>query len=252
MPFGIPIWRIVLVVILIFLVVKRADLVAAFAKMKYQKRQYPQAMRIYKIADKIGNLSLGNKLTLGYVCLRCGCLEEARKHLMLCSTLTKRGSADRNQVNNILALVSWKEGNLDDAIEILEDVMDSGYQTTVVYQNLGIFYNLKDDAKKALSFNLAAYDYNSDDPIICDNLADAYAKNGEFERAAEVYESFIHQDPEPRFPEAYYGYGEVLIQLGKREEGLAMIEKGLTKPFSYLSIRPKEEIEERYRSLSRK
>ena len=130
-------------------------------------RQYPQAMRIYKIADKIGNLSLGNKLTLGYVCLRCGCLEEARKHLMLCSTLTKRGSADRNQVNNILALVSWKEGNLDDAIEILEDVMDSGYQTTVVYQNLGIFYNLKDDAKKALSFNLAAYDYNSDDPIIC-------------------------------------------------------------------------------------
>ena len=42
MPFGIPIWRIVLVVILIFLVVKRADLVAAFAKMKYQKRQYPE------------------------------------------------------------------------------------------------------------------------------------------------------------------------------------------------------------------
>ena len=249
MLFGIPIWRIVLIVFLIFLVVKRADLVAGFAKIKYQKRQYPEAMKIFKIADKIGNLNVSNKLLLGYVCLRCGDLESARKHLQLCSTLTKRGSADRNQVNNILALVSWKEGDLAGAIEELEDVIDSGYKTTVVYQNLGIFYNLSGDSEKALKFNLEAYDYNSDDPIICDNLADSYAKAGDDEKAAEVYEGFIHADPEPRFPEAYYGYGQVLIRLGKKEEGLRLIAKSLTKPFSYLSIRPKEEIEELYRSL---
>ena len=244
MPFSIPIWRIILCVILIFIVIKRADLVASFARVKYQKRQYQEALKIFKIADKVGNLSVGNKVTLGYVCLRCGELSEARKHLQLCSTLTKRDSADRYQVRNLLALVSWKEGNLEDAIEELEDVLDSGYKNTVIYQNLGIFYNLSDDKEKALNFNLEAYDYNADDHIICDNLADAYAKAGQYEKAAEVYEELISKEPEPRFPEAYYGYGETLIKLGRKDEGVAMIEKSFTKPFSYLSIKSKEEVEE--------
>lgn len=248
MIFGIPIWRIVLIVVLIFLVVKRADLVAGVAKIKYNKRQFPQAMKIFKTADKIGNLSVGNKILLGYVCLRCGELEEARKNLRLCLTLTKRDSPDRNQVKNLLALVSWKEGNLADAIDELEEVVDSGYKNTVIYQNLGILYNLSDDKEKALKFNQEAYEYNSDDHIICDNLADAYSISGEYEKAAEIYADLMERDPKPRFPEAYYGYGKVLIALGKKEEGMEMIRTSLTKPFSYLSIRPKEEIEELYRS----
>ncbi|MBE5040214.1 tetratricopeptide repeat protein [Ructibacterium gallinarum] len=248
MIFGIPIWRIILIITLIFLVIKRADLVAAVGRVKYGKRQFPEAMKIFKIADKIGNLNISNKITLGYVCLRCGALEEARKNLRLCLSLTKRDSADRNQVKNLLALVSWKEGNLSDAIEELEEVIASGYKNTVIYQNLGILYNLSGDKEKALAFNKEGYEYNSDDHIICDNLADAYAINGEYEKAAEIYAALMEQDPPPRFPEAYYGYGKVLIALGRKEEGVAMIEKSLTKPFSYLSICPREEIEELCRS----
>lgn len=252
MLFGIPIWRIVLVVMLIYLVVKRADLVAAVANAKYRKRQFPEAMRIFKIADKIGNLSVKNKMLLGYVCLRCGELDEARKHLRLCSTMTRRDSADRNQVKNLLALVSWKEGNLAEAIEELEEVVDSGYKNTTIYQNLGILYNLSDDHEKGLQFNQEAYEYNADDPIICDNLADAYAIAGDWEKSAEIYEELVHRDPEPRFPEAYYGYGRTLAHLGKTQEGIAMIEKSLTKPFSYLSIRSKEEVEAMLHDLTDK
>ena len=248
MLFGIPIWRIILIVLLIILVVKRADLVAGFAKVKYNKRQFPEAMKIFKAADKIGNLSVGNKILLGYVCLRCGALEEARKHLRLCITLTKRDSADRNQVKNLLALVSWKEGELDEAIEELEEVVETGYKNTVIYQNLGILYNLSGDHEKALKFNQEAYEYNKDDHIICDNLADSYAICGEYDKAAEIYADLMERDPQPRFPEAYYGYGKVLIAQGKTEEGLEMIRQSLTKPFSYLSIRPKEDIEALYRS----
>ena len=248
MLFGIPIWRIILIVVLIILVVKRADLVAGFAKVKYNKRQFPEAMKIFKAADKIGNLSVGNKILLGYVCLRCGALEEARKHLRLCITLTKRDSADRNQVKNLLALVSWKEGNLGEAIEELEEVVETGYKNTVIYQNLGILYNLSGDHEKALKFNQEAYEYNKDDHIICDNLADSYAICGAYDKAAEIYADLMERDPQPRFPEAYYGYGKVLISQGKTEEGLEMIRQSLTKPFSYLSIRPKEEIEALYRS----
>lgn len=248
MIFGIPIWRIVLVVVLIFLVVKRADLVASFAKIKYNKRAYQQAMKIFRVADKVGNLNAQNKMLLGYVCLRCGELEEARKHLNLCKGLIPKGRPERNQVKNLLALVSWKEGNLNDAIEMLEEILADGYRNTQIYQNLGIMYNLSGDSEKAIAFHKEAMEFNADDQIIRDNLADGYAIAERWNDAAEVYESLVNDDPEPRFPEAFYGYGKVLIALGKQEEGLAMIKKSLEKPFSYLSIRTKEEIEELYRS----
>lgn len=248
MIFGIPIWRIVLVVVLIFLVVKRADLVASFAKIKYNKRDYQQAMKIFRVADKVGNLNAQNKMLLGYVCLRCGELEEARKHLNLCKGLIPKGRPERNQVKNLLALVSWKEGNLNDAIEMLEEILADGYRNTQIYQNLGIMYNLSGDSEKAIAFHKEAMEFNADDQIIRDNLADGYAIAERWNDAAEVYEALVNDDPEPRFPEAFYGYGKVLIALGKQEEGLAMIKKSLEKPFSYLSIRTKEEIEELYRS----
>lgn len=244
------IWRIIIAAVLIYIVIRRANIAAIPAKAAYAKRDYRKAMKLFKIADKIGNLNANNKMLLGYVCLRCGELDEARRHLRLCSTLTPHGSPSRNQVNNLLALVSWKEGNLSDGIETLEEIVESGYKNTVIYQNLGIFYNLAEDKEKALKFNLEAYDYNSDDHIICDNLADSYAAAGEYEKAAEIYKELMAKEPPPRFPEAYYGYGEVLIKLGKKEEGLELIKESLNKPFSYLSVRPKEEIEKMYESYA--
>lgn len=248
MILGIELWRIVLVVVLIFLVVKRANLMAMFAKVKYNKRQYPEAMKLFQLANKVGNLSVSNKMLLGYVCLRCGELDEARKHLNLCKGMIPRGKPERNQVKNLLALVNWKEGNLPEAIEMLEEILTDGYRNTQIYQNLGIMYNLSNDAEKAVKFNEEALEYNEDDQIIRDNLADSLAIAGRLEESAKIYESLVSDDPEPRFPEAFYGYGKVLIALGKQEEGLAMIKKSLEKPFSFLSIHTKEEIEQLYLS----
>ncbi len=44
-------------------------------------------------------------------------------------------------------------------------------------------YNLSGDYEKALAFNKEAYDYNSDDNIIVDNLADTYSLMGEYKEA---------------------------------------------------------------------
>lgn len=250
MLFGVPIWRLVLIVVLIYLVVKRADMVAIFGKIKYQKGQYPEALRIFRVADKVGNLHLSNKLLLGYVCLRCGELKDALLNLRFCLTMTRPNTRERNQVKNLLALAYWKDGALDDAIETLEEVLESGYRNTVVYQNLGIMYNLGNDPQKALKFNLEAYDFNADDAIICDNLAESYALCGEYDKAIELYEAIVTREPAPTFPEVYYGYGQVLIGQGRKEEGLAMIKESLNKTFSYLSIRTKAEVEALYESYA--
>lgn len=241
--FGMDLWRIILCAVLIVIVVKRANIVAFFAKIKYNKRDYEGALKIFKIADRVGNLNVVNKELYGYVLLRCGYVPEAMVQLRGLLPLTARGSAQRNQLKNLIALALWKSGSLDEATEELEEVFESGYKNTQIYQNLGILYNLGENKEKAKRFNEEAYDYNKDDNIIADNLADCYAICGEYDKAAEVYEELINRDPEPRFPEAYYGYGQVLIKLGNSERGIGLIEKSLTKPFSFLSIKTKEEVE---------
>lgn len=241
--FGIPLWRIVLIVVLILLVIQRANLVASIAKYKYARGQYQQAMRIFLVADKIGNMNLNNKILLGYICLRCGAIPEAKKALTMASAMARAKTAGRYRAKSLLALVYWKEGDLDLAIETLEEIVDDGFVNTNIYQNLGVLYNLKGDLVKAERFNQTAYDYNKDDAIICDNLADTYAQMKEYEKAEEIYEDLMQREPPPRFPEAYYGYGKVLIALGKKEEGIQKIKESLEKPFSALSIHTKEEIE---------
>ncbi len=250
--FGVPIWRWILIIVLIIIVVKRANIVALFAKYKYSKGDYFGALKIFNVADKIGNLNLGNKILYGYNCLRCGELDAARKAFNLADNLARPKTADKYRIKSLKALLAWKEDDIETAVELLEEVYEDDYKTTTIYQNLGIMYNLAGEYEKALEFNLEAYDYNSDDNIIVDNLAESYALTGDLKKAAEVYEELLSRDPEPRFPEAYYGYGEVLIELGEKEKGIELIEKSLTKPFSFLSIKSKEEIENLYSELKSK
>ena len=237
------VWKMLLLVALVFIIVKRAGIVALFAKYKYSKGDYNGALKIFRIADKVGNLGIGDKILFGYNCLRCGELAAAKNVFSMAYMLSKPASADRFRIMSLQALVAWKEGDIELAVGKLEDVYNQGFKNTNIYQNLGIMYNLSGDYEKALAFNKEAYDYNSDDNIIVDNLADTYSLMGEYKEAEKIYEDLINREPEPRFPEAYYGYGEVLINLGKTHEGIAMIEKSLTKPFSFLSLKTKEDIE---------
>lgn len=241
--FGIDLWRILTCIILIYLVVMRANIVAIYAKKLYAGRDYEKSLKVFSVADKVGNLNVQNKLLYGYVLLRVGRVDDAVVQLRAVQPLTKRKSPQWYQVKNLIGLAYWKRGELADAIEELEEIIADDYKTTQIYQNLGILYNLSDDTDKALRFNLEAYEYNSDDNIIVDNLADCYSIRGEYEKAAELYGELVNRDPEPRFPEAYYGYGKVLAALGDTEKGIEMVEKALTKPFSFLSVRSKEEVE---------
>lgn len=243
----IDLWRILLCAVLILIVVMRANIMAFIAKFVYG-RNPEKGLKLFKIADKIGNLSVNNKQTLGYILLRNGYPEDAEVNFRQILPRTKHDSPARYKLKNMIALSLWKRGHLDDAIEELEEVMESSFRHTMVYQNLGILYNLSDDKEKALKYNLEAYEYNSDDNIICDNLADIYIQTGQLDKAKEIYEKMMAGDKKPGFPEAYYGYGKLLIELGEKEKGLDMMREALDKTFSYLSIKSKAEVEEMIKS----
>lgn len=236
-----------LAAVLIYLVFKRADLCAAIAQIMYGRGHYDKAVKLFDIADKIGNLSSSNKAQLGYYHLRRGELAAARHHLVEASFSSKNKPAMKNSIKSMLALVTWKEGDLDTAIEMMEEIPVEQYNS-IMYQNLGLLYILHGDKEKALEFNLKGHDYNEDDKVIMDNLAETYALNEDYEKAAETYEKLL--ETEPHFPEAYYGYGFLLLKLNReKERALELIKTSLDKRYSFLSLMQREEVEQKYLEL---
>lgn len=228
----------VILVILVFLIVKRSDIIGFSGRIKFSNGDLKGALAKYELAHKIGKLNAEGLFFFGYLLLRDGQLDRSREIFTLASMNAKKDDL-RKRVKAMLAIAEWKSGNLDNAIEMTEEVMKD-YKNTNIYQNLGLMYVVKGDAEKAVSFNEEAFDYNSDDMIIMDNLAESYAISGDFEKASELYEKLLEK--EPHFPEPYYGYGLLLVKNGEKDRGIELIEKSLGKRFSFLSLLPKEEV----------
>lgn len=226
-------------VILAAILIKRSEILGVYARLCFQKGESERAVKYFALANRIGRLKPMSLMYYGYILLRMGDVGTAEAVLTRASLKAKKTS-EKKRIKSMLSLTAWKNGDLDSAIEMMEDAI-SDYKITSFYQNLGLMYNIKGDVKKALDFNLEAYDYNSDDLVILDNLAEAYALSGKTEKAVSLYEKILEK--EPHFPEPYYGYGLLLIELGSKEKGLEYIRRSLNKRFSFLSVKTKEDIE---------
>lgn len=155
----------------------------------------------------------------------------------------KKASKDTKvQVKQNHALLLWKEGNLTDAIKITEEIIKD-YKNTVVYGNLGYFYVLNGQKEKALEFNLEAYDFASDDAVICDNLAYSYYLNEDYDKAEEIYTMLLNKKNPPSFPEVYFNFGLVALKKEDKEKAKELFEKALLQKFSYLSDLDKATVE---------
>ncbi len=215
------------------------------AKVKYAKGDSKGALERYKKAYDKGKLTINGEVSYGYILLKLGEIEKSEKILR---AVTKK-NLNRDQemlVKSNIALVLWKKGDLDGAIDILYEVYDK-YKNTTVYGSLGYFLIQKGDFNKALEFNLEAYDYNNTDNVIADNLGQNYYFMGEYDKAEEVYKKLLERSP--RFPEAYFYYGNVLFEKGKKDEAIEYMKKSLDYNFSSLSTTSKEDIENRIKYI---
>ncbi len=229
-----------LIIAAILLFIKRYSLMCFAAKIMYIKNNIEGAEKLFKKAFKKSTPAPEYQLLYGYILLRKGKLENARKVLNMAS-MAKTKPQVALKIKAMRALVFWKDGDIDTAIEMLEEV-DAKFKNTAVYQDLGLLYVLKGDKEKALKYNLEAYEYNSDDNVITDNLAEAYTLSGENEKAEEIYKTLLERNP--RFAEAYWGFGLLLINTGRKEEGLKLMKQSLEKRVTFLSILQKDEIKD--------
>lgn len=228
-----------LVIIGVFLYVKRAAIFALLGRTAYGQGNIKNALEWFHRAYKTGVAKPQTIVSYGYLLLKSGNIEDA-EHILDILSRRRLNENDRAVLKSNMALVQWKKGNLDEAINTLEEVIKS-YETTNIYGSLGYMLIQKGDLDKALEFNLKASDYNSSNAIIMDNLGQTYYLRGNYEKATEIYENIMESNP--KFPDAYYNYALVLKAKKEYPKALETVRKALDYQLSFLSTITKEQID---------
>ena len=220
----------------------RAAFYARKGNAAFNENNQAKAIEYYKKAYDTKKASAGIMLTYGILLLRNGKPSEAVTIFNL--VVVQRGvkAEIKNKAKQYRALAFYKLGQTEDAMEEAEELFDS-YKNTVSYALL-CYLKLATKApiKETLELCKEAYEYNSDERDICDNLALAYIENGEYEKAKKILNELIEEEPE--FTEAYYHMALACCKTGGKELAKKMLDEMESKcKRTYMTTVSKEEIE---------
>jgi tetratricopeptide (TPR) repeat protein len=218
------------------------------ANKKYHSGDFDAALDYMRKAALADPKSARIRGTYAYLLLKLGYIDKAAHEIDKAMELVKL-DIDKNHLRLTKGLILWKQGKIDEAIQELEELLKV-YENTSVYASLGFLYIEKGDLDKALQFNLEAHDFNSNSPIIMDNLGVVYYLRGEYDKAFETYRNLMRL--KPSFPDAYYNYARVLLKKGDLEKAQYMTRYALSLPFWSISTVTREEAEEFLRELEAK
>ncbi len=197
----------------------------------YANNQTKEALIWFEKASKVKSCRPRIITGYGYLLLKEGNIEKSEEIINKVLNLPL-DPPDKMNTKMTLALIQWKKGKLDEAIETLEEVYKF-YKNSTLYESLGYMLILKGDYEKALKFNLEAYDYNNSSDVILDNLAECYYFLENYEKSAEIYEKLVEKNV--YFPEPYYFYGLIFKHQNEKEKALQMLNKALSCRESFLS-----------------
>ena len=132
------------------------------------------------------------------------------------------------------AIILWKKGHLDRAMEILEDEFRHTKNGTL-YSIIGYLKIEQGDADEAIRFNQEAVEYDEEDAVFLDNLAQSYYRlKGDKETAKEYFDRAIAIRPksiDTNYFLALYDIENGDIESAKDRLDLARL--GMTSPLNY-------------------
>ena len=218
-------------------------------KKAINEGNYEKALLAFKKAVDTKRASGAIHLSYGMLLLRCGHPEDAVSVFNSIILYSKSKDNIKNQAKQYRVLAYHKLGQTEDALEEAQEIFES-YKNTISY---GLLCYLKlannQPIDEVLPLCEEAYDYNSDDRDIVDNLTLAHIRKGNYEKAKELVDSMLEKFPS--FTEAYYHGAVVYKKLGdinKARELLNAIQENCRR--TYLTTVSLEEIEELKNSLN--
>ncbi len=165
----------------------------------YSDGDIKKALDYYEKAIKLSGGSPQHKIAYSVMLMRTGDFKKAEQ--LLNEVILYGGIKKEDKINARLfrCMVYQKTDRLDEALEDAEEIFET-FKNTTVYGLVGYLRQLKGGAE--LDLCLEAYDYNSDDRDICDNLVVAYIRSGELEKAEEIAADL--REDFPAFVEGFY------------------------------------------------
>lgn len=195
---------------------------ASLGRKAYNKDDKEKTIKYYDKSVDSGRAKTNVFITYVLILMRMG---EMKKALQIADRKIadrKTAEGEKYILKGYRCLIYHNQGNSREALEDAKEIFES-YKNTMAYSLLGYLMLACDEPiKETLDFCLEAYDYNSDDRDIVDNLVLAYYKNGNYEKAEELSKTLIEMSP--NFVEAHYHSALVAKALGKDEDAKEFLE----------------------------
>ena len=225
----------ILLAILVSAVLNIPMLYMLSANSAYKKGAWKSAVEKYKKAYRTKRLSADMEIYCGYILLKEGDKKACEE---IFEAVSKKQLTDRQKdsLDTNKAILLWKKGQLDEAIELLKAVWDRCPSVTAA-GTLGALMLVKaretGDYAEALSFCESTNEQFTYERTIMANLGEAYYLNGLNEDALKVFGELM--DCGSQAPAPFYYYALALLKAGCSEEAEEMLNLSLRQRFSALS-----------------
>lgn len=168
----------------------------------YNSDDMAGTQKYYDKAVDSGRASANIYTSYVLMLMRMGEIGKAKKIATNAIASPKLKKAEKYVLKEYRTLIYYKEGNTEEALNDAKEIFDA-YKNTTIYSLLGYLMLACDEPiDETFKFCLEAYDFNSDDRDIVDNLALAYYKKGELDKAKEYADKLLEMSPS--FVEAHY------------------------------------------------
>lgn len=226
---------------------------AVKAQKAFNDGDFKLSEKMFKKSISTGRAKATIKINYAYTLMRTGKFNEAEKILdSIIRTKDPKLSKERMSAKLQRCMVYFKQGKLDEALADALEMFDNGnYKNTQLYGMIGYFKLISGrNLTEATKFCEEAYDYNSDDRDIMDNLSLCYYEQGEYDKAAKLSDKIIKEDP--KFVEAYYHGAQIAVKRGDYKKAKELMSHIDSCRWSAMTTVSREEVDDLNRIIDRR
>ncbi len=220
------------------------------ANSAYKKGDRKAAVEKYKKAYRTKRLTADMEIYCGYILLKEGD-KQASEEIFEAVSKKKLSEAQRDSLDVNKAILLWKKGSLDEAIELLKAVWRQNPSVTSS-GTLGALMLVKaretGEYDEVVSFCEETNEQFTYEKTIMANLGEAYYCTGRNEEALKVFGELM--DCGSQAPAPYYYYALALLKAGRREEAEEKLNMAMRQRFSALSTVPKKVVKAKLDEIS--
>ncbi len=162
------------------------------ALIAYEQRAYTEALSYSEQASALAPDNHWYKLLMADLYIGEGSYDKAEK---VYESVIK-DEPDVVDYNYELSMVRYRKGDLNGAIEALEEIEDKAGFSQEIFQQKQLLYRESGQFEKAKKELESAIETYPDDPLYYGMLAELYNANGDSEKALEYFQKILEFDPD--------------------------------------------------------